>query len=333
MLDPFVNGRGKGRTRAAAAAHRLCARPAGKPAARHRARLRRYSQGAAEDQFRSALERLGRGLRRQQHHQRRSGRRQSRQHGGADYGFAAGMDYHVSPPLCCGFALAGGGTMGLANGLGGGYSEALQFGAYGISWFGRAYLAGALVLQQSLVHHQPLRAWRSAHARISSVRATAPASKAAIASPSPSLGAGGLGVTPYGAVQSRTSIRRATVKAIHRRRLRALLQRHERDRRTHRTRRPFRRSDFPLRRPLILFGRLAWAHDFVSNPALSAAFEALPGSTFTVNGAPIPQNSALTTAGAQFFLASNWSVIAKFDGEFASGSQTYGGSGTLRYSW
>ena len=86
-------------------------------------------------------------------------------------------------------------------------------------------------------------------------------------------------------------------------------------------------------KPLILFGRLAWAHDFVSNPALSAAFEALPGSTFTVNGAPIPNDSALTTAGAQFFLASNWSVIAKFDGEFAPGSQTYGGSGTLRYTW
>jgi outer membrane autotransporter protein len=86
-------------------------------------------------------------------------------------------------------------------------------------------------------------------------------------------------------------------------------------------------------KPLILFGRLAWAHDFVSNPALSAAFETLPGSTFTVNGAPIPQNSALTTAGAQFFLASNWSVIAKFDGEFAQSAQTYGGSGTLRYSW
>ena len=30
-------------------------------------------------------------------------------------------------------------------------------------------------------------------------------------------------------------------------------------------------------KPLILFGRLAWAHDFVSNPALSAAFQALPG--------------------------------------------------------
>ena len=62
-------------------------------------------------------------------------------------------------------------------------------------------------------------------------------------------------------------------------------------------------------------------------------FQSLPGSSFTVNGAPIPQNSALTSAGAELFLASNWTLLAKFDGEFANGSQTYAGSGTLRYSW
>jgi hypothetical protein len=28
-----------------------------------------------------------------------------------------------------------------------------------------------------------------------------------------------------------------------------------------------------------------------------------------------------------------WTLIAKFDGEFASGSQTYAGSGTLHYTW
>ena len=86
-------------------------------------------------------------------------------------------------------------------------------------------------------------------------------------------------------------------------------------------------------KPLILFGRLAWAHDFVSNPTLSAAFEALPGGTFTVNGAPIPENSALVSAGAELFLAPNWSLLAKFDGEFGNGSQTYAGSGVVRYTW
>jgi uncharacterized protein with beta-barrel porin domain len=74
--------------------------------------------------------------------------------------------------------------------------------------------------------------------------------------------------------------------------------------------------------PLILRGRLAWAHDFVSNPALGAVFQALPGSSFTVNGAPIPHDSALTSAGAELFLTPRWTLLAKFDGEFANGSQT-----------
>jgi outer membrane autotransporter protein len=85
--------------------------------------------------------------------------------------------------------------------------------------------------------------------------------------------------------------------------------------------------------PLILRGRIAWAHDFVSNPALSAAFESLPGGGFTVNGAPLARDSALASAGAELFLSPRWTLLAKFDGEFANGSQTYAGSGTLRYTW
>ena len=57
--------------------------------------------------------------------------------------------------------------------------------------------------------------------------------------------------------------------------------------------------------PLILRAKLAWAHDWVSNPALNAAFESLPGTSFTVNGAPIPRDSALASVGAQLFLTPN----------------------------
>ena len=78
---------------------------------------------------------------------------------------------------------------------------------------------------------------------------------------------------------------------------------------------------------------VAWAHDWVSNPALGAVFQALPGSNFTVNGAAVPANSALTTAAARIALTPNWTAAAKFDGEFASTSQTYAGTGTLKYSW
>jgi uncharacterized protein with beta-barrel porin domain len=85
--------------------------------------------------------------------------------------------------------------------------------------------------------------------------------------------------------------------------------------------------------PTILRGRVAWAHDWISNSSLGAAFQALPGSGFTVNGAAAPANSALTTASAEFLLTANWTLMAKFDGEFASSAQTYTGTGTLRYSW
>ena len=32
-------------------------------------------------------------------------------------------------------------------------------------------------------------------------------------------------------------------------------------------------------------------------------------------------------------LKANWSLLGKFDGQFANGSQTYAGAGTLRYTW
>ena len=58
-----------------------------------------------------------------------------------------------------------------------------------------------------------------------------------------------------------------------------------------------------------------------------------PGSTFIVNGAPAPKDSALTSVGAEFYLRSNWSLETKFDGEFASHAQTYTGKAVLRHAW
>ena len=60
-------------------------------------------------------------------------------------GFAAGIDYRVTPDTVVGLALAGGGTSwGLAAGLGGGRSDVFQAGLYGLQQFGAAYLSGAL---------------------------------------------------------------------------------------------------------------------------------------------------------------------------------------------
>ena len=62
-------------------------------------------------------------------------------------------------------------------------------------------------------------------------------------------------------------------------------------------------------------------------------FQALPGASFVVNGATLPKNSALISVGAELRLADGVTLLAKFDGEFASHSSTYAGTGTLRYRW
>jgi hypothetical protein len=67
-----------------------------------------------------------------------------------DYGFASGMDYHFAPNTLAGFALAGSGTnWGLAQGLGGGRSDAFQAGVYGKTAWGPVYLAAALAYTEN----------------------------------------------------------------------------------------------------------------------------------------------------------------------------------------
>jgi uncharacterized protein with beta-barrel porin domain len=66
---------------------------------------------------------------------------------------------------------------------------------------------------------------------------------------------------------------------------------------------------------------------------LAAAFETLPGASFTVNGAVPAKDSALATAGAELRLLGGVSLIGKFDGEFAGHANTYAGTGVLRYVW
>jgi outer membrane autotransporter protein len=84
---------------------------------------------------------------------------------------------------------------------------------------------------------------------------------------------------------------------------------------------------------LIIRARAAWAHDWVSGWSASALFQSAPGVGFTVSGITPPSNSALATLETELKLSPNWSVAAKFDGQFGGSWQTYVGTGTLRYTW
>jgi autotransporter-associated beta strand protein len=249
------------------------------------------------------------------------------------YGYAAGMDYHVSPDTVLGFSLAGGGTnWNLVNALGTGRSTAFLAGVYGVTHDGPWYLAGALAFAnnwfttgRTALGNQLTADFQgqSYSARLEGgYRFALPMDRNAV------------GITPYAAIQ----VQDFRTPAYNETDLTgggfglAFNAKNGTD----------TRSELGTRfddlaalgtMPLILRAKVAWAHDFVSNPALDASFESLPGSSFTVFGAPIPRDSALTSAGAQLFFSPNWSLLAKFDGEFASGSQLYAGSGTLRYTW
>jgi hypothetical protein len=69
----------------------------------------------------------------------------------------------------------------------------------------------------------------------------------------------------------------------------------------------------------------AWATCDSSQPnPVTTAIIAQPGSTnVTVN----------MLSGAQLNVANGVALIGKFDGEFASHSSTYAGTGTVRYAW
>jgi autotransporter-associated beta strand protein len=249
------------------------------------------------------------------------------------HGYAGGMDYHLSPDTVVGFALSGGGVgWDLAQGLGTGRSDAFQSGVYGVTHAGPAYLAAGLAFANNwfTTNRTALGDQLTARFQGQSYGARLEGGYR-FAAP---VGHERVGVTPYAAVQaqdfhtptySETDLTGGGFGLSH-----AAMNGTD------------TRSELGGRfddltalgtMPLVLRAKLAWAHDWVSNPGLNASFESLPGTGFTVNGAPIPKNAALTTAGAQLWLTTNWSLLAKFDGEFAKGSQTYAGTGTVRYSW
>ncbi len=249
-----------------------------------------------------------------------------------DYAFAAGADYKLSPDSVVGFALAGGGTnWGLSGGLGTGRSDMFEGGVYGTTRWGNAYFGADAEFGNHWMSTQRFalgdQLTANFNGQIYGVRAETGYRYAVIPA---------VGITPYAALQSQwfhtpnyseTDLTNplngfalsyaGTTANDTKSELGARFDGHTLIGNT----------------PLVVRARLAWAHDWVSKPAMTAAFTALPASPFTVFGAPLPRDSVLTSLAAETHLTTNWTATAKFYGDFASGYQSYAGTGTLRYSW
>jgi autotransporter-associated beta strand protein len=245
-------------------------------------------------------------------------------------GVAGGVDYRFTPDTTVGFALAGGGSnWSLAQGLGGGKSDAFQAGLYGATKYGPAYLAAAF----AFANH-----WMSTDrvALVDHLTADFNAqSYGGRLEGGYRFGTPFGGIAPYAAIQAQNFHTPGYTEtgvipngfALTFNGRDATATRSELGARFDRVLAVYSNAVLALR------GRLAWAHDWISDPTLTPLFQVLPGSTFIVNGAFPAKDSALASAGGELRLANGITLLAKFDGEFASHSSTYAGTGTIRYTW
>jgi outer membrane autotransporter protein len=246
-------------------------------------------------------------------------------------GGAAGLDYRLAPGTVVGFALAGGGTnWSLAQGIGGGKSDAFQAGVYGTARSGPAYLAAALAYTNHWMSTDRFafagdHLTASFNAQSFGGRVESGYRFATIYG----------GLTPYAAIQAQSFHTPGYTETD----LNAggfalgFNSRRASDTRSELGGRFDRLLLLNPEAALTLRARVAWAHDWISDPSLAAVFQTLPGASFVVNGATPAKNSALTSAGLEYRLANGVVLLAKFDGEFASHSSTYAGTGTVRYTW
>jgi outer membrane autotransporter protein len=246
-------------------------------------------------------------------------------------GLAGALDYHVTRDTVVGVAVAGGETnWSLANALGGGRSDAFQAGIYGATHQGPVYLKASLAYtwHQASTDRRVLAGDQlTAQFNAQSFGGRLEAGYG-LAWP---LGA----VTPYAVVQAQ-SFHTPSYSEID---MGGggfglgLAARTATDTRSELGARFEHVAALCPTAVLALRTRLAWVHDWVSDPSLAAVFQTLPGASFVVNGAAPAKDAALATAGAELRLVGGVSLIGKFDGEFAGHANTYAGTGVLRYVW
>jgi outer membrane autotransporter protein len=257
------------------------------------------------------------------------------------YGVAVGLDYRVASTTV-GFALAGGGTnFGLSDGLGGGSSDLFQAAVYSRTYFHAAYVMAALAY-----------GWdRVSTSRTVTVAGTDNLTAAFSAEQIAGRIEGGYRFTvpnvaglpghvwfvPYAALQMQAfytpSYSESAASGSS-----SVFALNYSAQTTTTTRTELgawfdRIIALDNGTMLALRTRTAWAHDDWSGLDISAAFQTLPGPSFTVNGALPASNSLLASAGAEIAFKNGFSIDCWLDTELAPLSQTYSGNARLRYAF
>jgi len=257
------------------------------------------------------------------------------------YGVALGLDYSVMPTTI-GFALAGGGAnFGLADGLGGGSSDLFQAAIYSRTYFNAAYVAAALAYGWDGVSTSRYVTLAGTDNLIASFSAEQIAGRIEggyrFAVPNVLGLPGHEWVVPYAALQMQAfytpSYSESAASGSS-----SIFALNYAAQTTTTTRTELgawfdRIIALDNSTILALRTRTAWAHDYWSGLDISAAFQSLPGSGFTVSGALPAANSLLASAGAEIAFKNGFSIDCWLDSELAQRSQIYSGNARLRYAF
>jgi uncharacterized protein with beta-barrel porin domain len=77
----------------------------------------------------------------------------------------------------------------------------------------------------------------------------------------------------------------------------------------------------------------AWAHELYGAPFALAAFQALPGSNFLVQGARLARDTAMLGADVEFHTRSGFAYGARIDSRVGSGTTAFGGTANIAFNW
>ncbi|TPQ33121.1 autotransporter domain-containing protein [Bradyrhizobium guangdongense] len=251
------------------------------------------------------------------------------------FGVAAGADYVFSPNTVAGFALAGGGTnFSVANG-GSGRSDLFQAGAFVRHAAGAAYVTGALAYGWQDVTTDRTVTIAGVDRLRAQFNANAFSGRAEGGYRFVSPWIGGIGITPYAAGQFTTFDLPAYAEQVVSGANTFALAYGSRSVTATRGELGFRADKpFALQTAILtLRGRAAWAHDYNTDRAVGATFQALPGASFVVNGARPASDSALTTASVEIKWTNGWSAAGTYEGEFSNVTASHAGKGVVRFVW
>lgn len=86
-------------------------------------------------------------------------------------------------------------------------------------------------------------------------------------------------------------------------------------------------------RPLTAWVRASWVHEFLTSRSVTAGFQVLPGTSFTVDGARAASDAARIDMGAKYMLGNQTSLFANGNIELSGRGQSLAGTVGLRFTW